>query len=419
MAFVHTAEAPFAANDARIDAGRWEQRAAALCFAQFSEPFFAALAQSQGLTDPPGYARIFFVPVYAFLGWAIWRERAQAFAAMRAVPLIMALVALTYLSTLWSIDSGGSLRRAVWLTLTTLFALYLAWRYDWRGLLRVAAGGFALLVVGSFATALIAPSIGVMGDEHPGAWGGLWTHKNTLGGLMAVGAPLGVAAAIVDAERRRLWIGVAFGAFLLVLQSTSKTALLATFLGVALIAAGAFMRRGPMQMLATLTAFGACIVALTTLIFFAPQTLVAVLGRDLTLTGRTDIWEFASNYAAQHPWLGYGYYAFWLDPNGPAYWVRQAVRWQVASAHNGWLELALGLGRIGVALFMLQFIATLWRTLAAWLNPRAGLWAPAFMLGFAFYTMSESHILQANDLFWILYVAAAARLALDAKERNI
>jgi hypothetical protein len=66
---------------------RWEPIAAALCLAQFSEPLFAAVAQSQGLTEPPGYARALFLPVYAFLAWVMWRDRAQAFAerARRAV----------------------------------------------------------------------------------------------------------------------------------------------------------------------------------------------------------------------------------------------------------------------------------------------------------------------------------------------
>ena len=44
-----------AAAPTRAAAARWEVVAAALCLAQFSEPFFAALAQSQGATDPPGY----------------------------------------------------------------------------------------------------------------------------------------------------------------------------------------------------------------------------------------------------------------------------------------------------------------------------------------------------------------------------
>jgi hypothetical protein len=92
---------------------RWEPLAAALCLAQFSEPFFAAVAQSQGLTEPPGYARVVFLPVYAFLGWALWRARAEAWATARATPLLMGLLALAFVSTLWSIDGSATLRRSV------------------------------------------------------------------------------------------------------------------------------------------------------------------------------------------------------------------------------------------------------------------------------------------------------------------
>src|SRR5262249_10636626 len=98
---------------------------------------------------------------------------------------------------------------------------------------------------------------------------------------------------------------------------------------------------------------------------------------------------------------------------GPAYWVRQAVQWNVPSAHSGWLELALGLGRVGVVLFALQLTATLWRGVRAVGDSTAGLWAPAFLAAFVLYTFSESPVLQANNLFWTLYVAVAARLALD------
>jgi hypothetical protein len=76
----------------------------------------------------------------------------------------------------------------------------------------------------------------------------------------------------------------------------------------------------------------------------------------------------------------------------------------------------LGLGRVGVVLFALQLLATLARGTSAVLQPQAGLWAPAFLVTFALYTMSESHALQANNIFWIIYVAVAARLALDARQ---
>ena len=396
---------------------RWEPMAAALCLAQFSEPLFAAIAQSQGLTDPPGYARLFFLPVYAFLAWVIWRDRAQAMAAARAVPLLLGLLALATISTLWSIDGGATLRRSVWLTLSMAFGLYLAWRHDWKALLNVLAAGFIVLIAGSFALGLLAPNIGRMTFEHPGAWSGLWTHKNTLGGIMALGVAICTAAAILTPERRRLWLACAFAAFVLVLLSTSKTALIAAALGLGVMGFCALVRRGPIHTISAGALVGVCLVAGAGAIVLAPDLLVAALGRDLTLTGRTDIWDASARFVEARPWLGYGYYAFWLPDNGPAYWVREAVAWQVASAHSSWLELALGVGRVGIVLFALQLFATLSRGVGVVIQPRAGLWAPAFLATFALYTLSESHALQANNIFWIIYVAVAARLALDARQR--
>ncbi|MBX3428554.1 MAG: O-antigen ligase family protein [Hyphomonadaceae bacterium] len=412
MSFAHAPTSTAAPTFAR-----WEPVAAALCLAQFSEPLFAAIAQSQGLVEPPGYARIFFLPVYAFLAWVVWRDRTQAWSAARAVPLLLALLALAGLSTLWSIDSGATLRRSVWLALSMMFGLYLAWRHDWKSLLSVLAGAFLVLIAGSFALGLLAPNIGRMTAEHPGAWSGLWTHKNTLGGIMGLGVATCAAAAIVASERRTLWIGCSIAAFVLVLLSTSKTALIASMLGVGMIGFCAFMRRGPIHMIGAIAAASVAVVTIAGATLLAPDLLVAALGRDLTLTGRTDIWDAAARFVEARPWLGYGYYAFWLPENGPAYWVREAVAWQVASAHSSWLELALGLGRIGVVVFALQLAATLSRGVGVALQPQAGLWAPAFLATFALYTLSESHALQANNVFWIIYVAVAARLALDARQR--
>jgi exopolysaccharide production protein ExoQ len=413
MTATHATDA--VAAPARAGFARWEPAMAALCLAQFSEPLFAAVAQSQGLIEPPGYARIFFLPVYAFLAMVLWRDWREALRAIASTPVLTSLLGLAALSTLWSIDSGATLRRSVWLGATMAFGLYLAWRYEWEKLVSVIAWAFVVLIAGSIALGALAPSIGRMTFEHPGAWSGLWTHKNTLGGIMALGVAVCTAAAIVEPERRKFWIVTALGAFTLVLLSTSKTALLASMLGLFVIGAGMLVRRGPVQaVIVSACVLGAIIVG-ASIVMLTPELIVAVLGRDLTLTGRTEIWDASARFVEAQPWLGYGYYAFWLPDTGPAYWVREAVAWQVASAHSSWLELALGLGRVGVALFALQLAATLWRGSRAVMDVQAGLWAPAFLAAFALYTLSESHALQANNLFWTIYVAVAARLALDAR----
>lgn len=402
--------------DAAAPAGRWERLGAALCLAQCSEPFFAALAQSQGLDEVPGYARIAWAPVYLFLGWAIWRDPRAAGAALARSPILAALLGCAFLSMLWSIDPDATLRRAVWLALTMAFGLYLAWRYPWRDLLEIFGVAWIGLIAGSALLAIAAPSIGIMQAEHPGAWAGLWTHKNTLGGVMALGVAIGSSAFLVTKKKR--WLGVALASFFLVLMSTSKTALLASCLQLGVIGIGVIARRGPMHALVVTTCVGACAIIACSVMFLAPEALVSLIGRDLTFTGRTDIWAAAEHAVKARPWLGYGYAAFWLEDAGPAYAVRAAVNWDVSSAHNGWLELALGIGVIGILIFALHYLATIARALRALADPIAGLWAPAFLAAFSLYTISESHILEANNLFWTLYVCMAARLALDAHQRK-
>lgn len=400
----------------RAFAAPWERIAAALCLVQCAEPFFAALAQSQGLAEVPGYARLAWTPVYLFLAVVAARDWKALGQTIARTPLLTALLGFALLSMLWSIDPDATVRRVVWLALTMAFGLYLAWRYRWPQLFEIFGWAWIVMIAGSAALSILAPSIGVMAQEHPGAWSGLWTHKNTMGGVMALGVAIGAAAFL--ATRRRLWLAVALAAFILVLMSTSKTSLLGSVLGLAVIGFGMLWRRGPLQALIATSAVAAIAVIAVCVMLLAPESLVAVIGRDLTFTGRTDIWAASEHAVEARPWLGYGYYAFWLDEAGPAYAVRAAVNWPVPSAHNGWLELALGLGLAGVALFVLQFLATLRRALAALADPIAGLWAPAFIAVFTLYTMSESHILEANNLFWTLYVAMTARLARDVMERR-
>jgi exopolysaccharide production protein ExoQ len=189
-------------------------------------------------------------------------------------------------------------------------------------------------------------------------------------------------------------------------------------LGFGVIALCMLVRRGPLHALIAGAGVLVAIVVGIGVVTLAPDLIVAALGRDLTLTGRTDIWEASARFVEASPWLGYGYYAFWLPDNGPAFWVREAVQWQVASAHSSWLEVGARHGtHRGRALCAAAHNHALTRRVRRD-APVAGLWAPAFLAAFALYTLSESHALQANNLFWIIYVAVAARLALDASARK-
>jgi exopolysaccharide production protein ExoQ len=76
-----------------------------------------------------------------------------------------------------------------------------------------------------------------------------------------------------------------------------------------------------------------------------------VTGKDMTLTGRTPLWALVVNKIAERPILGYGYDAFWRT-QGDA--INQFLTWKPGQAHNGYLDICLNLGVVG--LFLVLFL---------------------------------------------------------------
>jgi O-antigen ligase len=87
-------------------------------------------------------------------------------------------------------------------------------------------------------------------------------------------------------------------------------------------------------------------------VFFAPA-LFESFGRNSTLSGRTEIWDILPTLVRQ-PLLGAGYETFLMGPR--LVWLRHYFDVTFQEAHNGYLEVYLNLGWIGVSLFALLVI---------------------------------------------------------------
>jgi len=83
-------------------------------------------------------------------------------------------------------------------------------------------------------------------------------------------------------------------------------------------------------------------------------TLVQTLGRNSTLTGRTTIWKAVLSLHT-NPLIGTGFESFWLGERLQKIWDGfQGLHLQ--EAHNGYLEVYLNLGWIGVGLLGLVIV---------------------------------------------------------------
>lgn len=377
----------------------------------FSQALLGPLFADEANPEASTVLRLIWPPVYAAtLALMLTRPGASVRYLLAAWPFL-ALALLALFSLRWSIDPGVTTRRGIAIVATTLFGVWLASAFSWRDMLRVIASGFAILAVFSFLAGALVPGFGVMHEVHVGAWKGLWWEKNTLGAMMAWATLAFLAAGALDDRFAWLWRALVPLAVLLVLLSTSKTSLLACMVALAGPLAIALVRRDFSFAALTFTGAGLGMAALLAAILIGPAAILEMLGRDPTLTGRIPIWNVLIDLIATQPWTGFGYGAFWESEGGPVHWVRLATAWDVPTAHNAWIETALGLGIPGVLLAAFAVLRAVVQAASRLFAGREIYWALPFLVVWAMISLTESNLLQQNSLIWVMLVATAAKLA--------
>lgn len=85
-------------------------------------------------------------------------------------------------------------------------------------------------------------------------------------------------------------------------------------------------------------------------------------GKDLTFSGRVDIWEFVWNDIEKRFLLGYGFATYWIMGSSRLeIFASYFEGFVVNSAHNGYLEIILQLGFLGFMFFLFPIIAYIYR----------------------------------------------------------
>lgn len=367
------------------------------------------LAPDQGETP---LLRLFWLPVYAIVaGLVLLRFKTIA----RAWPAVLAwacIVSLAFASKYWSIDPSMTGRRVIAMVISGSFAMYLGSTFHGHCLPRLLTHCAFIMGLLSILMVFAVPSIGVHQDVNAGMWRGIWYEKNQMGMVMAAG---GTAAAAWAASEDRRWktpLLTILLCFLLVLAARSKTSLLCIMLGVGMVGALWTLKRGGPALAVAAVWMGVVGGGAGWWLWtYESAEILAALGKDPSLTGRTGIWDALFVKIAERPWTGYGYNAFWGLDSEPALWVRYQTGWVVPSAHNGWIDLLVQLGWPGAVLvgtiMTSSYVLTLLRLPTAGL--REGFWGIAYLSVYILLTFSESVLLSAQSLPWTLCLAILAR----------
>ncbi|HEY0248871.1 MAG TPA: O-antigen ligase family protein [Gryllotalpicola sp.] len=236
------------------------------------------------------------------------------------------------------------------------------------------------LVVALFVRHPILPLVRIAGIDYSGKvpnafyWSrDLLFHGGQIQGIVGNGDLLAMCALIgiivfalqrADHVARPLWGWFWIGLAAVELVLSRSATVLVSALAVAVVLGFALWARrigqagrGPLYLTA-----GALIVVVLGGGLALRSELPKLLGKSVTLTGRTDIWHSVIGLAQQHPAFGWGWVGYWVPWAEPFQGLAVHGGVQYLQAHEAWLDVWLQLGLVGVVVFGCLVLTTLVRT---------------------------------------------------------
>ncbi len=360
-----------------------------------------------------------YMVVYGLLLSAIFVRPHAVMRAILNVGILWLLVGFCLLSALWSDDPSLSLRRSMMLALTVLVAAIIGSEFS-VGTIAQLLGVASLIHIGlTFALLAVEPRM-LFSWDTPNYIRGLTTHKNFFGLDMGM-AVVALALAPIPRMRFLRWpfAGLAFG---MLLWSHATGALVATLASIAVMLMMPIARVQGLKKVPLLAVAGSLVAAAAVLLEQSATLLPGLFQKNATLTGRTELWDLLVTAIQHRPLLGYGYDNFWQGLSGESLNVIRSVGWMVPTAHNGYLDLFLGIGMVGALVFFAILFMAMRMT---WRYARAdktavGMFPAAFIAFWLVYNMSESELLTRSGTTILLFVALAAsmRVALAAQRQR-
>jgi exopolysaccharide production protein ExoQ len=321
---------------------------------------------------------------------------------------IPAMLILAVISAKWSASFQITLQMSIEVSLCTLFACYLSVRYtterfmEFLMFLGVVSGLLNILFV------IALPDYGYFQGYGGEAWQGICDHKNTLGLSSAF---LLTPVFFTDSYSRLRKIAYGALQLFLVFMSQSRGAWGYT-VGMLLFIGWIHLIRRITKRELTLLVIVSGIVILSlaiALIYFWP-TVATMLGKDASMTGRSQIYYEVWQTILKRPWFGYGFGGFWFPGSLESQRIGIAIGWPgIGYAENGILELCLQVGFVGMAIvfwFMGRaFVQGLRLLRSPQYTPRVG-WFLTILALAALTNIDAGWFMTSDTLDWVLIVIA-------------
>jgi exopolysaccharide production protein ExoQ len=321
---------------------------------------------------------------------------------------ILLFVGCILASTVWSDYPDITLRRSLIVLGATVFGAYFGTSFTFQQQLEHLAWALTGIVLLCLGFGVLLPKYGQMHVyPHNGAWRGIYMHKQGLGTQMTLTLAffLTMFKNRIYSRNPKLFLFTLSCAAFMLFTSRSSTGLIVTLILVIALWICNLLRSQFEIMVPTLIGM---ITLFATLFVYAVDhvdAVTALVGKDVTFSGRMPLWAALWEMISRRPWLGYGYEGFWQGRYSESSLVWQVVGWSAPHAHNGILELLLGIGWVGTTCFLISLGVNLFRIFQlVRLNASVETLYPLlFLLYFILTNMTERNIIGGGPT-WLLYV---------------
>jgi exopolysaccharide production protein ExoQ len=296
--------------------------------------------------------------------------------------LVLAVVGFLLLSSLWSVDPQTTMLRSILYLFAAVGAIGIAGTLEVGEFMDVLCLTCAFSAAASILLLAISPDtalllVGNASGDFSVDFRGIFSHKNILGQAMMAGALASLHNIRVSGRRRPRDAVMLILFTIVALLSKSATSFMVIFAFCSLDGIIAIYHKGGAARIMAIfaTVFLVPVMAFGTLF---PDSFLEMIGKDPTLTGRTELWAYVLADIAKKPLLGWGYSAFW-SPNDPAaVEISTILKWYVPQAHNGLLEMLLNVGIVGTAFFIFLWARNVWLALRCLRTPEKALAISSF-----------------------------------------
>jgi O-antigen ligase len=244
---------------------------------------------------------------------------------------------------------------------------------------------------------------------------GVAMDKNTLGmgcmifGLAAVWRVLYAYREKKSRQRKKTLLAhgtIIVMALWLLRMAHSTTAWSCFFIGCALVGITTLSRFGRKPAIVHAMVISLLAVSVSALFLGVGTGLVTTMGKDPTLTGRTEIWSLILPMTG-NPMFGTGFESFWLGERLEKIW--KVYWWHPNESHNGYIEVYLNLGIVGLGLLGTLIFTGYGRVVKSLKrDAESGSLRLAFLVIAVTYNFTEAAFKSMHPVWIFLLVAIAA-----------